>query len=65
LRAAGVDIEPGGVEQEVTLIASVPLTPEPWRPMWEGEVLVVRDGCPRAPVFLAAASKLGLAGAAE
>ena len=49
LRTAGVAIEPRGTEQEVTLIASVPLTAELWRPMWEGEVLVVRQGRPLAP----------------
>lgn len=31
-------------EQEVVLLASVPLTPERWRPLDEGEVLAVEDG---------------------
>jgi glutamine amidotransferase len=44
LPEAGVAIKPGGQDQEVTLLASVPLTPEPWRPLAEGEVLVVRNG---------------------
>ena len=31
-------------EQEVVLLASVPLTDERWRPLVEGEVIAVRDG---------------------
>ena len=31
-------------QQEVTLIASVPLTAEAWRPLEEGEIVVLRDG---------------------
>jgi predicted glutamine amidotransferase len=34
----------GQAEQAVAWIASVPLTDEGWRPLGEGEVLVVRDG---------------------
>ncbi len=30
--------------QEVALVASVPLTNEPWRPLAEGEVIVLREG---------------------
>ncbi|MFB9263268.1 class II glutamine amidotransferase [Bradyrhizobium erythrophlei] len=41
---AGVAIEPGRQDQEITLLASVPLTAEPWRPLAEGEILVVKDG---------------------
>jgi len=33
-----------GADQVVTLIASVPLTDEPWVPFAEGEVRVVRHG---------------------
>jgi predicted glutamine amidotransferase len=44
LPAAGVrlDAEPG--PQTLTLFASVPLTDEEWRPLAEGEIVVVRDG---------------------
>jgi predicted glutamine amidotransferase len=44
LPAAGVklDVEPDS--QTVTLFASVPLTDEEWRPMGEGEIVMVRDG---------------------
>jgi glutamine amidotransferase len=30
--------------QDVALVASVPLTAEPWRPLAEGELVVLRDG---------------------
>ncbi len=32
------------VDQALTLVASLPLTSEPWRPLDEGEVLAIRDG---------------------
>ena len=44
LAAAGLRIEAHGTEQEVALLASVPLTAEGWEPLPRGEVLVVRDG---------------------
>ena len=34
----------GDGAQEVVLVASVPLSPEPWRPLAEGEVIVLRHG---------------------
>jgi glutamine amidotransferase len=49
LPEAGVAIEPGRQDQEVTLVASVPLTAEPWRPLAEGEVLVVKNGRDLSP----------------
>lgn len=44
LAPSGVTIEPGAGPQEITLLASVPLTGEPWRPFAEGEIVVVADG---------------------
>ncbi len=41
---AGVTIEGSGEGQAITLLASVPLTGEGWRPLAEREVVVVRDG---------------------
>ena len=41
---AGVTIEGSGEGQAITLLASVPLTSEGWRPLAEGEVIVVKDG---------------------
>lgn len=38
----GLTLEAG--EQEVALVASVPLTNEPWRPLAEGEVVALRNG---------------------
>ncbi len=40
---AGVSIA-HGEEQEVALVASVPLSHEPWEPLREGETVVVRGG---------------------
>ena len=37
-------IEGSGEDQAITLLASVPLTSEGWRPLAEGEVIVVKDG---------------------
>lgn len=42
LSGSGVTLETK--RQALTLVASVPLTGEAWRPLGEGEVLVVRDG---------------------
>ncbi len=41
---SGVTIEPGGQEQRIALLASVPLSGEPWRPLAEGEIVVLADG---------------------
>lgn len=40
----GLDIRFAAPRQEVVLVASVPLTPENWRPMAEGELLVAGQG---------------------
>jgi len=40
---AGVSIEPEE-HQEVALVSSVPLSNEPWRPLAEGEIVVLREG---------------------
>ena len=37
-------VEPTAVAQQVALVASVPLTAEAWRPLAEGEVIVLREG---------------------
>lgn len=39
-----VDQGPGGPEQRVRLFASIPLTDEDWRPLDEGEVVIVGNG---------------------
>jgi predicted glutamine amidotransferase len=44
LPQSGVTIEAGGEGQVITLLASVPLTGEGWRPLAEGEVIVVKSG---------------------
>lgn len=44
LAPSGVTIEPGGEAQKITLLASVPLSGEAWRPLAEGEIVVVADG---------------------
>jgi glutamine amidotransferase len=44
LATQGLRIESQGVEQEVLLFASVPLTSEAWVPLSHGEVLVVGAG---------------------
>ena len=48
LAPSGVTIEPVGEEQEITLLASVPLSGEAWRPLGEGEIMVIIDGQPAA-----------------
>ena len=40
----GVAIAPGGAAQEITLLASVPVTGGKWRPLDEGEIVVVAAG---------------------
>jgi len=42
LSGSGVMLEP--VQQTLTLVASVPLTDESWRPLSEGEVLAIKRG---------------------
>jgi glutamine amidotransferase len=43
--AAGISIESAAAEEQVVLLASVPLTRDPaWRPLGEGEMLAVRHG---------------------
>jgi glutamine amidotransferase len=44
LPEAGVAVEPEAGPQTLCLFASVPLSDEPWRPLDEGEIVVVRDG---------------------
>jgi predicted glutamine amidotransferase len=48
LMPAGVTIESSQAAQQLTLFASVPLSGEPWRPLAEGEIVVVADGHPVA-----------------
>ncbi len=41
----GLSITPTTSDQNVVLVASVPLTGEPgWRALWEGELVAIRDG---------------------
>jgi glutamine amidotransferase len=42
LSQSGIMMSP--LAQELTLVASVPLTDEPWQPIAEGEVMAVREG---------------------
>ncbi|WP_036300053.1 class II glutamine amidotransferase [Methylomarinum vadi] len=51
LATSGVTLT--SVRQEAVLLASVPLTDEPWQPLPEGEVVVVMNGAvvARAPCF--------------
>ncbi|OFX04783.1 MAG: hypothetical protein A3D94_02800 [Alphaproteobacteria bacterium RIFCSPHIGHO2_12_FULL_66_14] len=44
LAPSGVTIESGGEAQRITMLASVPLSGEAWRPLAEGEIVVVADG---------------------
>lgn len=44
LAMAGIHVRPVSAEQEVVLVASVPLTHEDWRPLEKGEILVLRAG---------------------
>ena len=46
LTQSGVVLAP--IQQELTLIASVPLTEEPWEPLPEGEVIALKQGVVRA-----------------
>jgi glutamine amidotransferase len=41
---AGVHLEAGTEPQELTLLASVPLTTEPWLPFEEGELIAIENG---------------------
>ncbi len=42
IQAGGVSVAPGF--RDAALIASVPLTEDPWRPLAEGEIVVVAEG---------------------
>ena len=44
LAQGGMVIEDGRPDQELVLIASVPLTGKSWVPFAEGEVIVIKDG---------------------
>jgi glutamine amidotransferase len=44
LSNSGVTVEASGEGQAIVLLASVPLTDEGWRPLFEGEVIMVKDG---------------------
>lgn len=46
LRQSGIMMAP--LAQELTLVASVPLTDEPWEPIAEGEVIALKEGLVRA-----------------
>lgn len=50
LAQAGVTIKTDSQPQQIALLASVPLTNEPWRPLNEGELLAVANGQVLAPV---------------
>ena len=52
----GLGLGAAGDVQELALVASVPLTDEPWEPISEGEVIALRQGFiwERAPVLSAA-----------
>jgi glutamine amidotransferase len=43
-RTRGISVTPSAGEQRVFLVASVPLTDEGWRPLDEGELVVVSNG---------------------
>ena len=44
LPTSSVKVEAAGEGQKIVLLASVPLSSEAWRPLAEGEVIVVKDG---------------------
>jgi predicted glutamine amidotransferase len=44
VQADGVYIRSPALAQRVVLVASVPLTDEPWQAMEEGSLIVLRDG---------------------
>ncbi|HEV2301486.1 MAG TPA: class II glutamine amidotransferase [Stellaceae bacterium] len=41
---SGVAIDSLGAAQELTLLASVPLSREAWRPLWRGQLIAVKEG---------------------
>lgn len=43
-QTGGLQITHGGGRREMVLVASVPLTGEDWRPLGEGELVVMREG---------------------
>lgn len=49
--AGGLNITARDDDQRVVLFASVPLSPEGWEPLLEGEVMVAREGLPAAVVL--------------
>lgn len=44
LELAGVEIEPKSASPRMALVASVPLSDQPWLPMASGELIVLREG---------------------
>ncbi len=46
LASSGVSIQPAEAGQELTLVASVPLSDEAWRPLAEGEIVALANGQP-------------------
>lgn len=52
MTSAAREIDPK-MKRDVTLVASVPLTQEAWRPLEEAEILVLHNGKPLLPSFLA------------
>jgi glutamine amidotransferase len=44
LAPAGISLSPAHAGQEITLLASVPLSQEAWRPLAEGEIVVLAAG---------------------
>ena len=47
LDTPGLRVNSGEHDQDVVLVASVPLTAEGWQPLAQGEILVARDGLAR------------------
>jgi glutamine amidotransferase len=62
LSESGIMMAP--IAQELALVASVPLTDEPWEPIDEGEVIALKDGLVWARLP-ASASVVGMAGTAQ
>lgn len=55
VKGGGAELGVHSLEQQVLLVASVPLTDEPWRKLPRGEILIARDGVildPREHVHL-------------
>lgn len=47
---SGVRIGPHGSGQSLAILASVPLTDEPWTPLAEGEIVILTDGAAQTSV---------------